>query len=101
MSFDIIVVTYRVPNFLPKLVDTLLFSGERTEFPFLNSSIFGCCPFQQYPRICQKWTAKTEDTCKDFEKQKLFIPLKTYITDEFCVIIPVANVPPKLVRIPE
>ena len=33
-SFDIFVVTYRVTNFLPKLVDMLLFSAEKTEFPF-------------------------------------------------------------------
>ena len=31
----IFVVTYRVTNFLPKLMDMLLFSGEKTEFPFL------------------------------------------------------------------
>ena len=35
MSFDIFVVTCRVTNFLPKLVDMLLFSMEKTEFPFL------------------------------------------------------------------
>ncbi len=38
-SFDIFVVTYRVTNFLPKLVDILLFSA----FQFLNSLIFGYC----------------------------------------------------------
>ncbi len=36
-SFDIFVVNYRVTNFLPKLVDMLLFSN------FLNSPIFGYC----------------------------------------------------------
>ena len=35
MSFEIFVVTYRVTNFLPKLVDMLQFSTEKTEFPFL------------------------------------------------------------------
>ena len=29
MSFDIFVITYRVTNFLPKLVDMLLFSTEK------------------------------------------------------------------------
>ena len=32
-SFDIFVVTFRVTNFLPKLVDMLLFSTEKTECP--------------------------------------------------------------------
>ena len=40
-SFDIFVVTYRVKNFLPKLLDMLLFSTEKTEFPFLVFHIFG------------------------------------------------------------
>ena len=35
ISFDVLVVTYRVTNFLPKLVNMLLFSVEKTEFPFL------------------------------------------------------------------
>ncbi len=47
MSFDIFVVTYRVTNFLPKLVQMLLFSVEKTEFPFFDCPIFGCCPQNQ------------------------------------------------------
>ena len=43
-SFDIFIVTYRVTNFLPKLVDMLLFSTEKTEFPFFEFPIFGFCP---------------------------------------------------------
>ena len=37
ISFDIFIVTYTygVTNFLPKLVNMLLFSTEKTEFPFL------------------------------------------------------------------
>ncbi len=34
-SFDIFVVTYRVTNFLPKLLHMLLFCMEKTEFPFM------------------------------------------------------------------
>ncbi len=44
-SFDICVVTYRVTNFLPKLVDMLLFSTEKTDF-----SIFGFPYFRVLPR---------------------------------------------------
>ncbi len=47
MSFYIFVITYRVTNFLPKLVYMLLFSTEKTEFPFFEFPIFGCCPPQQ------------------------------------------------------
>ena len=43
LSFDIFVVTYRVTNFLPKLVDILLFSTEKTEFPVLVFPYFGFC----------------------------------------------------------
>ncbi len=41
MSF---VVTYRVTNLLPKLVDMLLFSMEKTEFPFLVFPYFRVMP---------------------------------------------------------
>ncbi len=44
MSFDIFVITYRVTNFLPKLVDMLLFSTENTEFPFLVFPYFRVMP---------------------------------------------------------
>ncbi len=44
MSFDIHVVTYRVTNFLPKLVDMLLFSTEKTEFPFFEFPNFRVLP---------------------------------------------------------
>ena len=43
-SFDIFVVTYRVTFFLPKLVDMLLFSMEKTEFPFLVFPYFRVMP---------------------------------------------------------
>ncbi len=39
-SFDIFVVTYRVTNFLPKLVNMLLFSREKTKFPFFGFPLF-------------------------------------------------------------
>ena len=43
-SFDIFVVTYRVPNFLLKLViDMLLFSMKNLNFYFWFSPIFGLC----------------------------------------------------------
>ncbi len=61
-SFDIIVVTYRMTNFLPKLVDIL---RKELNFHFLNSPISGCCPSKQklataliragYPEIQLKW----------------------------------------------
>ena len=44
MSFDIFVITYRVTNFLPKLVNMLLFSTEKTEFPFLVFPYFRVMP---------------------------------------------------------
>ncbi len=40
-SFDIFVVTYRVTNFLPKLIYMLLFSTEKTEFLVSVFSILG------------------------------------------------------------
>ena len=43
-SFDIFVITYRVTNFLLKLVDMLLFSTEKTEFPFLVFPYFWVMP---------------------------------------------------------
>ncbi len=43
-SFDIFIVTYRVTNFLPKLVDMLLFSVEKTEFPFFVFPYFPVLP---------------------------------------------------------
>ena len=43
-SFDIFVITYRVTNFLPKLVNMLLFSTEKTEFPFLVFPYFRVMP---------------------------------------------------------
>ena len=43
-SFDIFVVTYRGTNFLPKLVNMLLFSTEKTEFPFLVFPYFRVMP---------------------------------------------------------
>ncbi len=39
-SFDIFVVTYRVTNALPKLLDILLFSMVKTEFQFFFNSLF-------------------------------------------------------------
>ncbi len=43
-SFDIFVVTYRVTNFVPKLVNMLLFSVEKTEFPFFEIPYFRVLP---------------------------------------------------------
>ncbi len=44
-SFDIFVATYRGTNFLPKLIDTLLFSaGKKTEFPFFELPYFQVLP---------------------------------------------------------
>ena len=42
-NFDSFVVTYRVTNFLPKLMDMLLFSMEKTEFSFCEFPFFGYC----------------------------------------------------------
>ena len=39
--FDIFVLTYRVTNFLPKLVYMPLFSTKNTEFPFFEFPIIG------------------------------------------------------------
>ena len=46
MSFGIFVVTYRVTNFLPKLVHMLLFSAEKTEFPFFEFPYFRVLPMK-------------------------------------------------------
>ena len=46
MSFYIFVITYRVTNFLPKLVNMLLFSTEITEFPFLVFPYFRVMPWK-------------------------------------------------------
>ncbi len=43
-SFDIFVITYRVTNFLPNLVNMLLFSMEKTGFPFLFFPYFPVVP---------------------------------------------------------
>ena len=51
-SFDIFVVTYRVTNFLPKLINMLLFSTEKTEFPFLVFPYFRVMPLA-LTRICR------------------------------------------------
>ncbi len=54
-SFDIFVVTYRVTNFLPKLIDMLLFSTEETEFPFLVFPYFPVMPswaFDTWGKLC-------------------------------------------------
>ncbi len=44
-SFDIFVVTYRVTNFLLKLIDMLLFSAEKTDFPCFEIPYFRVLPF--------------------------------------------------------
>ena len=52
MSFNIFVVTYRVTNFLPKLVNMLLFSVKKTEFPFLVSPYFRLLPTCTHSLTC-------------------------------------------------
>ena len=42
-EFDIFVLTYRVTNFLPKLVRMQLLYWEKTEFPIFDFPIFGYC----------------------------------------------------------
>ncbi len=44
-SFNIFVVTHRETNFLPKLADILLFSTEKTEFPFFEFPYFRVLPY--------------------------------------------------------
>ena len=51
-SFDIFLITCRVTNFLPKLVDMLLFSTEKTEFPFLVFPYFRVLAFSQLITFC-------------------------------------------------
>ncbi len=56
-SFDIFVVTYRVTNFLPKLINMLLFSTEKKlNFHFWFSPIFRLCrshaPREDISRNC-------------------------------------------------
>ena len=60
-SFDIFIITYRVTNFLPKLVNMLLFSTEKTEFPFLVFPYFRVMPALRHARMrwCGGgWSAK-------------------------------------------
>ncbi len=56
-SFDKF-VTYRVTNFLPKLLDMLLFSMEKNEVPFLVFPYFLVMPFVSILLSCayrQRW----------------------------------------------
>ena len=47
---DLLEVTYRVANFLPKLLDMLLFFTEKKlNYHFLYSPIYGCC----LPSVCR------------------------------------------------
>ncbi len=46
--FDIFIITYRVTNCLPKLIDMLLFSTEKTEFPFLVFPYFRVMPIPEH-----------------------------------------------------
>ncbi len=72
-SFNIFVITYRVTNFLPKLVNMLLFSMEKTEFPFLVFPYFQVMPVHANP-IPHK--AKRPGPQNDNEGSPLF-PLRT------------------------
>ena len=60
-SFDIFVITYRVTNFLPKLVAMLLFSVEKTELPFLVFPYF---------RVMPVFAVNLGDTAKSFKKRE-------------------------------
>ena len=53
-SFDIFVITYRVTDFLPKLINMLLFSTKKTEFPFLLFPYFRVMP-GHLPDSSLKW----------------------------------------------
>ncbi len=44
MSFDIFVITYRVTNFLPKLITCYYFLLKKLNFHFWFSPIFRLCP---------------------------------------------------------
>ncbi len=63
-SFDIFVITYRVKNFLPKLVHKLLFSTEKTEFLFLVFPYFRVMPHQKEPfRNHRRWISGLHIAC--------------------------------------
>ncbi len=47
-SFDIFIVTYRVTNFLPKLINMLLFSTEKKLNLHVLISLFRVVPFRQH-----------------------------------------------------
>ncbi len=68
-SFDIFVITYRVTNFLPKLLDMLLFSTEKTEFPFLVFPYFRVMPqvndiYTQCMPVCRSTCGARFHICK-------------------------------------
>ena len=55
MSFDIFLIRCGVKNFLPELVHMLLFSTEKTEFPFFEFPYFWV--LQNWAHWCQKFPA--------------------------------------------
>ncbi len=69
-----IVNTYRVTNFLPKLLDMLLFSTEKTEFPFLVFPYFrvmpSICLETIYTHIFVLWAKVCACTCLNLNKPR-------------------------------
>ena len=67
-SFDTFVATYRVTNFLPKLMDMLLFSVEKNEFPFLVFPYFRVMPFSWQDIFTLRYVSYKLNNVLDIER---------------------------------
>ena len=70
--WPVFVVTYRVTNFLPKLLNMLLFSAEKTEFPFFEIPYFRVLPYRCtcIIRDCQNFFVQKKTTKKRKRNKK-------------------------------
>ena len=98
MSFDIFVINFRVNNFLPKLVDMLLFSMEKKiEFAFFVFPIFGCCPrIVAKRRPCGKPPSGLRTQKQDMVSCRIF-PMKAKVSS--CVSMDQVKIEKALVDI--
>ncbi len=87
MSFDIFVITYRVTNFLPKPINLLLFSTEKTEFPFLVFPYFRVRPqviSPNLPSASKRVTAQPRVSTSQYRMHFLPFPGNLWWTTRFC-----------------
>ena len=82
-SFDIFVVTYRVTNFLPKLIHMLLFSMEKTEFPFFEFHYFRVLPIYPSVQIFHHKLAYRSFLSRTSESKSVFLHTQSFIFCQF------------------